>query len=136
MKEYRRLDQIRPNPDNPRTITKGKFRKLVNSVRDFSGMLEARPLVVDTNGVILGGNMRYEAARELKLDQVPVIVVDWTPEEKERFVIADNVNFGSWDWEVLANEWNPERLLDWGLDLWQPDDKEEDPAPVCECCGK
>lgn len=136
MKEYRRLDQIRPNPDNPRTITKGKFRKLVNSVRDFSVMLEARPLVVDTNGVILGGNMRYEAARELKLDQVPVIVVDWTPEEKERFVIADNLNFGSWDWEVLANEWNPERLLDWGLDLWQPDDKEEDPAPVCECCGK
>lgn len=136
MKEYRRLDQIRPNPDNPRTITKGKFRKLVNSVRDFSAMLEARPLVVDTNGVILGGNMRYEAARELKLDQVPVIVVDWTPEEKERFVIADNLNFGSWDWEVLANEWNPERLLDWGLDLWQPEDKEEDPAPVCECCGK
>lgn len=97
-------------------------------------MLEARPLVVDPAGVVLGGNMRLQAALELGLKEVPVIVVDWDTAKRDRFTITDNLSYGGWNWDQLANEWTTEALIDWGLDLWNPEPLEV--KPPCECCGR
>ena len=111
---------LRPNPQNPRTITKGKLAQLVKSLRDFPQMLELRPLVIvsQEEPVVLGGNMRLQAAKELGLPLLPCIAAgDLTPEQRARFVIQDNLAFGDWDWEALANEWDAAELADWGLDF-------------------
>jgi len=138
--ERRKVDQLKPNPNNPRTIKTAKFRKLVNSVRNFSGMLEVRPLVITPEGVVLGGNMRLEACKEAGLKEVPVIVVDWSEDRQREFIIKDNLGYGEWDYDILANEWNVETLLDWGLDLWEhPEEtepKEKEVNEPCKCCGK
>ena len=115
--EIRKLSEIKPNPNNPRLIKDEKFSKLVESLRSFPEMAEVRPIVVNTDMVILGGNMRYKAMKEAGWKQVPVEVVDW-PEDKQReFIIKDNVGFGEWDWNDLANNWNSEDLDKWGLDV-------------------
>ena len=109
---------IKPNPKNPRTITANKFKKLVKSIQDFPEMLNLRPIVVDNEMVVLGGNMRLKACIEAGLTEVPIIVADQlTEQQKAEFVIKDNVGFGEWDWDVLANEWAAQDLDDWGLDL-------------------
>lgn len=109
------LDDIKLNDDNPRTIKDAEFKKLVKSLKEFPEMIEAREVVVNTEGVILGGNMRYRAARSAGLEKIPVKVVDW-PEEKQReFIIKDNVSNGDWDWEALANDWDSDLLDDWGV---------------------
>lgn len=121
--EIRKLSEIKPNPNNPRLIKDEKFSKLVESLRSFPEMAEVRPIVVNNDMVILGGNMRYKAMKEAGWKQVPVEVVDW-PEDKQReFIIKDNVGFGEWDWNDLANNWDSEDLDKWGLDV--PDMGEE-----------
>ena len=119
---YRKITEIKPNPKNPRVIKDEKFAKLVQSLKDFPEMLEKRPLVcfTDTDGklVVLGGNMRLKAAKEIGLKELPVVLADdWTEEQKAQFLIKDNVGFGEWDFDTLANEWNVEELAEWGLDI-------------------
>lgn len=113
-----KLKDIKPNPENPRIIKDEKFKQLVKSIKDFPQMLELRPLVVDENNVILGGNMRYRAMVEAGLKDAKVIVAEGlTDEQKKEFIIKDNLSFGEWDWNVLANEWEIEQLENWGLDI-------------------
>lgn len=111
------IGQIRPNPSNPRLIKDDKFNKLVQSLKDFPEMANVRPIVVNQDMVILGGNMRFKAMKEAKWKEVPVEVVDWDEDKQREFIIKDNVGFGEWDWEQLANEWDAEQLEDWGLDV-------------------
>lgn len=112
------LSKIKPNPNNPRIIRDDKFKKLVNSIQKFPRMLEIRPIVVNNDMVILGGNMRLRACKEAGLKEVPVIKADdLTPDQQREFIIKDNVGFGEWDWAMLANEWDYKELDDWGLTL-------------------
>jgi DNA modification methylase len=116
------ISRVKANPNNPRIIKDEKFAKLVKSIQDFPDMLNKRPLVcyTDTDGqfVVLGGNMRLKAAKECKLKEIPIILADeWTAEQRSEFLIKDNVGFGEWDWEQLANEWDVQQLEDWGLDV-------------------
>ena len=116
------IKQVKANPNNPRIIKDAKFQKLVKSIQEFPDMLNKRPLIVftDTDGkyCVLGGNMRLKALNELKYDTVPIVLADeWTEEQKAEFLIKDNVGFGEWDWDQLANEWDAEKLDDWGLDV-------------------
>lgn len=120
--EYRNISDIKPNPNNPRIIKDDKFAKLVKSIKEFPQMMEKRPLVcfTDTDGnlVVLGGNMRLKAAKEVGLKELPVVLADdWTVEQRAEFLIKDNVGYGEWDWDVIANEWDAEQLTEWGLDL-------------------
>jgi DNA modification methylase len=117
-----KISEVKPNPKNPRIIKDGKFKKLVKSIQEFPDMLNKRPLIVftdvDDKYVVLGGNMRLKACKEIGLKEIPIIVADeWTEEQKNEFLIKDNVGFGEWDWDSLANEWDAEKLDDWGLDL-------------------
>jgi DNA modification methylase len=117
-----KINQIKPNAKNPRIIKDERFAKLVQSIKDFPEMLEKRPLVcyTDTDGkfVVLGGNMRLKASIEVGLKELPIILADdWTEEQKAQFLIKDNVGFGEWDWEQLANEWDNEQLEAWGLEI-------------------
>ena len=114
--------KIKSNPNNPRLIKDDKFRKLVKSIKDFPEMLEKRPLICSTdeegNYIVLGGNMRLKASKEAGLKEMPIILADdWSEEQRKEFIIKDNVGFGEWDWDDLANEWDLEDLQDWGLDL-------------------
>jgi ParB-like nuclease domain len=108
---------IKPNPSNPRIIRDDKFAKLVQSLKDFPEMANVRPVVVNADGVILGGNMRFRAMVEAGWKKIPIERVDW-PEEKQReFIIKDNVSGGEWDWDVLANEWDAGQLDEWGVEV-------------------
>lgn len=108
--------KIKLNPNNPRLIKDDKFKKLVQSIKDFPEMLDIRPIVVNADMIILGGNMRYKACVEAGLKEIPVIVANNLTEEQQReFLIKDNTSGGEWDWEMLANEWDAEQLEDWGL---------------------
>jgi DNA modification methylase len=112
------ISQVIPNPTNPRIIKDDKFKKLVKSIEEFPQMLELRPIVVDSNMVVLGGNMRLKACIAAGLKEVPIIIADQlTDAQKGEFIIKDNVGFGEWDWDLLANEWDVEALTDWGLEL-------------------
>jgi hypothetical protein len=113
-----KISEIKPNPNNPRLIKDEKFAKLVNSIKGFPEMLEIRPIVVNSDMIVLGGNMRLKACKEAGLKEIPIIFADDLTEEQQReFIIKDNVGFGEWDWEMIANEWDPEQLEDWGLDI-------------------
>lgn len=113
-----KVSKLKTNPDNPRTIKGYKFKKLVQSIKEFPEMLKLRPIVVDENNVILGGNMRYRASVEAQLEYVYVIMADDLSEkQKKEFIIKDNSSFGEWDWDLLANEWQNKELKDWGLDV-------------------
>ena len=112
------VSQVKINPDNPRIIKDYKFSKLVKSIREFPQMLELRPIVVNKDMVVLGGNMRLKACEEAGLKEVPIIFADnLTPEQEKEFIIKDNSSFGEWDWDLLANEWDTDQLADWGLDI-------------------
>jgi DNA modification methylase len=109
---------IKPNEENPRFITDAKFKKLVKSIKDFPEMLEARPLVIDEDNIVLGGNMRLKALKAAGVFEISVKrVVGWTEQQKREFIIKDNVGFGEWDWDLVANGWEAEQLEDWGLDV-------------------
>ena len=112
------IRQVRSNPDNPRFIKGDKFEKLVKSIREFPQMLELRPIVVNKDMVVLGGNMRLKACEEAGIEQVPIIFADnLTEEQQKEFIIKDNSSFGEWDWDLLANEWDVDMLNDWGIDV-------------------
>ena len=116
-----KLSEIKVNKSNPRIIKDEKFKKLIKSLEDFPKMMEFRPIVVNDDGMILGGNMRYRALLDLGYKEVPDNWVkkasDLTDDEKRRFIIVDNLSFGEHDWDALANEWDSEELESWGLDL-------------------
>lgn len=112
------ISEIKANPNNPRLIKDDKFAKLVKSVQEFPEMLEIRPIVVNSDMVVLGGNMRLKACKEAKIKELTVIVADNLTEEQQReFLIKDNVSGGEWDWNLLANEWDAEQLTEWGVDI-------------------
>lgn len=118
MKQKVNIAKVKENPSNPRFIKDYKFKKLVKSIKTFPEMLEKRPIVVDENMVVLGGNMRYKACKAAGLFEIWIdIADDWTEEQKKEFIIKDNSSFGEWDWDILANEWNVDDLKDWGLDI-------------------
>lgn len=115
------IQEVRLNEENPRYIKDHKFEKLVKSIKEFPQMLDLRPIVVNQDMIVLGGNMRLRACREAGLTEVPIIYADnLTEEQQKEFVIKDNSSFGEWDWDILANEWDTEQLIDWGMDI--PDD--------------
>ena len=116
-----KISSIHPNPKNPRIIKDDRFKKLIKSIQEFPKMMELRPIIIDNDGMILGGNMRFKALQELKYKDIPD---EWvkraetlTDEEKQRFIIEDNIPFGEWDWDTLANEWDQEELQGWGLEF-------------------
>lgn len=112
------INSIKLNDNNPRFIRDVKFDKLVKSIKEFPEMLKLRPIVVDEDNVILGGNMRYRAIQKAGHTQVHIErAIGLTEEQKKEFIIKDNVGFGEWDWDVLANEWDVEQLTEWGLDI-------------------
>ena len=115
------LSEIHINPSNPRIIKDERFKKLVKSIDEFPKMMALRPIIIDADGMILGGNMRFKALKELKYKDIPDEWVkrasELTDEEKQRFIIEDNVPFGEWDWDTLANEWDAEQLAEWGLEI-------------------
>jgi hypothetical protein len=112
------ITQIKSNPNNPRIIKDNKFKQLVKSIQDFPQMLELRPIVIDENNMVLGGNMRLKACLEAGLTDVPVIHANNLSEEKKKeFIVKDNVGYGEWDWDNLANNWDSLELTEWGLDI-------------------
>jgi len=118
MRKTVKINEIISNKENPRFISDKKFNKLVQSIKDFPQMLEKRPLVVDENMVVLGGNMRLKALQKAGIKEIPIDIAEgWTDEQKKAFIIKDNVGFGEWDFDILANEWDTEKLNEWGLDF-------------------
>ena len=127
-----KLNTIKPNPNNPRIIKDSKFEKLKKSIQDFPKMMELRPMVINSDNIVLGGNMRLKALKELGYKEVPEEWVkraeDLTEDEQRQFIIKDNIGFGEHDWEMLATEWNADELSDWGLDMpadWGEEEVEE-----------
>jgi ParB-like chromosome segregation protein Spo0J len=113
-----KINEVKTNPKNPRLIKDDKFKKLVKSIQEFPQMLELRPIVVDENNIVLGGNMRLKACKEAGLKEVYIVKAEnLTEPQKDEFIVKDNVGFGEWDWDMLANEWDTELLDEWGLDL-------------------
>lgn len=116
------ISKVKPNNDNPRIIKDNKFKKLVKSIKEFPEMLQLRPIVVNEYNIVLGGNMRLLACKEAGLKEVYIIQAkDLTLDQQMEFIIRDNVSYGEWDWDVLANEWDNAKLGEWGLDVWQPE---------------
>ncbi len=111
------IKSIIPNPSNPRLIKDEKFLKLVKSIKEFPEMLSIRPIVVNKQMVVLGGNMRLKALKEAGIKKVPVIISDLTEDQQREFIIKDNVGFGDWDWSMISNEWDAEQVTEWGLDI-------------------
>jgi DNA modification methylase len=133
VKKLVNIAKVKENPSNPRFIKDGKFKKLVQSIKAFPEMLEKRPIVVDEDMVVLGGNMRLKACKSAGLFEVWVDMAEgWSQEQKDEFIIKDNDAFGEWDWDILANEWDVNLLYEWGLDLPpmfddpKPEAKEDD----------
>lgn len=126
------INSIKGNPNNPRLIKDDKFVKLVKSIKEFPEMLELRPIVVNDDMVVLGGNMRLKACKEAGLKEVPIMKASTLTEEQQKeFIIKDNVGFGEWDWSTLANEWDSTKLEEWGMDLpdftaWDETAEEDD----------
>lgn len=112
------IQKIKPNDENPRFISDAKFKKLIKSIKEFPEMLETRPLVVDEDFVVLGGNMRLKALKSAGVFEVPIHQVKgWSDDQKKEFIIKDNLGYGEWDWDIVANEWDVQKLKDWGMDL-------------------
>lgn len=124
------INKLKPNKANPRIIKDKKFKKLIKSIKEFPEMLELRPIVVAEDMTILGGNMRYKACIDAGLKEVPVTIAKGlTDAQKQEFIVKDNVGFGEWEWDMLANEWDSVQLAEWGLDVWENQDdviEEED----------
>jgi ParB-like chromosome segregation protein Spo0J len=113
-----KISKIKRNPNNPRLIKDNKFHKLVKSIKEFPEMLDIRPIVVNEEMIVLGGNMRLKACQEAGLKEIPVIKASELTENQQReFIVKDNVGFGEWDWDMIANEWDAEKAEEWGLDL-------------------
>ena len=119
-----KISKVVPNENNPRFIKEHKFKKLVKSIQEFPEMLKLRPIVVNSDMVVLGGNMRLKACKEAGLKEVYILKADELTEQQQReFIVKDNVGFGEWDWDILANEWDNTQLKEWGMDVWQPEEE-------------
>ena len=139
-----KLSSLKLNPENPRVVRNENFKKLVESIRAFPKMLELRPIIIDENNIIVGGNQRYRALLDLNYKEIEDTWVkkatDFNAKELKEFLIRDNINAGEWDYEQLANEWDAIELQNWGLDvpIWN-EDKEEDntkgTGTICPSCG-
>ena len=126
MKQQVNISQVKTNPNNPRIIKNDKFQKLVKSIQEFPEMLKLRPIVVDEDMMVLGGNMRLKASKDAGLKQVWIEIAEGLTEaQKKEFIVKDNVGFGEWEWDMLANEWDSVQLAEWGLDVWQNEDDEQ-----------
>jgi hypothetical protein len=124
--ELVKISKVNSNPDNPRVIRDYKFNKLVNSVKEFPQMLKLRPIVVNEDMVVLGGNMRLKACKAAGLKEVWILkATDLTLDQQNEFIVKDNVGFGEWDWDVLANTWDTSELKEWGLDIPKWEEKDE-----------
>jgi len=122
MKQQVKISKVKGNPDNPRIIKNDKFKKLVKSIQEFPEMLKLRPIVVDEDFMVLGGNMRLKASKDAGLKEVWIEVAEGlTEEQKKEFIVKDNVGFGDWDWDMLGNVWDNTKLGEWGMDVWQPE---------------
>ena len=127
MKQQVKISKVKGNPSNPRIIKNDKFKKLVKSIQEFPEMLKLRPIVVDEDMMVLGGNMRLKASKDAGLKEVWIEVAEGlTEEQKKEFIVKDNVGFGEWEWDMLGNEWDSVQLAEWGLDVWQNEDDLED----------
>lgn len=116
------LQEIKENPSNPRTITESKFERLVESLKKFPQMLEARPIVVNKENIVLGGNMRLRAAKKAGLSTVPVFFQEtWSEEQEREFIIKDNLPYGDWDWDMINANWDVSELEDWGMEVIKHD---------------
>ena len=123
MKQQVKISKVKGNPSNPRIIKNDKFKKLVKSIQEFPEMLKLRPIVVDEDMMVLGGNMRLKASKEAGLKEVWIDIAEGlTEEQKKEFIVKDNVGFGEWEWDMLANEWDSVQLTEWGLDVWENED--------------
>ena len=123
MRQQVKLYKIKGNPLNPRVIKTDKFKKLVKSIQEFPEMLKLRPIIVDEDMMVLGGNMRLRASKDAGLKEVWIEVAEgFTDEQKKEFIVKDNVGFGEWEWDILANEWDSVQLAEWGLDVWENQD--------------
>ena len=133
MKQQVKISKVKENPDNPRIIKNDKFKKLITSIKEFPEMLKLRPIVVDEDMMVLGGNMRLKASKDAGLKEVWIEVAEGlTEEQKKEFIVKDNVGFGEWDWDILANEWDSVQLAEWGLDVWENLDDKEPEAGLIE----
>jgi DNA modification methylase len=133
MKQQVKITQVKGNPNNPRIIKNDKFKKLVKSIQDFPEMLKLRPIVVDEDMMVLGGNMRLKASKDAGLKEVWIEIAEGlTEEQKKEFIVKDNVGFGEWEWDMLANEWDSVQLAEWGLDVWENEDDKEPEAGLIE----
>ena len=123
-----KISTVKTNPNNPRLIKDDKFKKLVSSIKEFPEMLEIRPIVVDKDNIVLGGNMRLRACQEAGLKEVYIVKADKLTEKQQReFIIKDNVGFGEWDWDDIANNWDSDEIEKWGFDVWlMPDETDYD----------
>jgi len=142
-----KVTDIKSNPNNPRIIKDEKFEKLKKSIKEFPKMMALRPMVINQDNIVLGGNMRLKALKELGYTELPNEWVkraeDLTEEEARRFIIADNVGFGEHDWEILANQWDSIKLRDWGLEGFpfeietkEQEIKEDKQIEICDKCGR
>ena len=133
MKQQVKISKVKGNPSNPRIIKNDKFKKLVKSIQEFPEMLKLRPIVVDEDMIVLGGNMRLKASKDAGLKEVWIDIAEGlTEEQKKEFIVKDNVGFGEWEWDMLANEWDSVQLAEWGLDVWQNEDDVEDIEEVID----
>jgi hypothetical protein len=114
--------RVKPNPENPRIIKDDEFHKLVKSLKDFPEMADVRPLIINQDNIILGGNMRFRAMKEAGWKECPVIQVDWSEDKQREFIIKDNLSHGEWDWDDLGNNWDAEELKEWGMNVWQSEE--------------
>jgi ParB-like chromosome segregation protein Spo0J len=129
--KFVKASEVKANPNNPRVIKDDKFKMLVNSIKNFPQMLQLRPLILNAEGVVLGGNMRLRACIDAKVKEIPVVYAhDLTDEQQREFIIKDNVGYGEWDWDILANEWDCDLLQLWGLDI--PSAENESAVPEQE----
>ena len=123
MKQQVKRSKIKENPNNPRIIKDHKYYLLVKSLQEFPEMLKLRPIVVDEDMMVLGGNKRLKASKDAGLKEVWIEIAEGLTEaQKKEFVIKDNTNYGEWDWDILANEWDSVQLTEWGVDAWPNQD--------------
>ena len=112
------IKDVKMNENNPRFIKDDKFKKLVKSIKDFPEMLNVRPIVVDEDMIVLGGNMRLKACQSAGLKQVSIIKFNnLTEDKKKEFIVKDNVGYGEWDFDYLSTQWDSISLDEWGLDV-------------------
>lgn len=113
-----KISDVKPNPNNPRTVKDDKFAKLVKSIKDFPEMLDIRPIVVNDDMIVLGGNMRLKACKDAGLKTIPIIKASNLTEQQQReFIIKDNLGYGEWDWQMIGAEWDTKQLEEWGMDV-------------------